>query len=155
MIARESKIGGTDAGYTILEVLIVLVVLAASAAIVAPRVSASRDASVLEGAGARLAAAMAVARASSISGSSPRYFILDPARRAYGADREKPLKKLAPGIAMSASGFPSELGNARMHVRFNPDGTATGGAIILRKSRSAISISVDWLTGAVRIKRLG
>ncbi|WP_295557637.1 prepilin-type N-terminal cleavage/methylation domain-containing protein [uncultured Hyphomicrobium sp.] len=151
----NDRLFATDAGYSILELLIVLVVIAASAAIVGPRVSASRDAVALDAAAYRLASALARTRAGSISSSLPRDFVLNPARRSYGADQDKALRQLEAGIAVSASGFATEPGSGRIRVRFKPDGTATGGAIVLRKSRSAVSIAVDWLTGTVRIRRMG
>lgn len=144
-----------DAGYSIVELLVVLVVLAASAMIVGPRVSESRDAITVNAAGHRLAAALARTRAGSIADSAPRDFVLDLDKRGFGPDRNKTLKQLAPGIALTVSGFLSEPGGRRMRVRFMPDGRATGGAIILRKSKSAVSVAVDWLTGVVRVRRLG
>lgn len=154
MTERASRVCGADSGYSLVELLVVLVVLAASAMIVGPRVSTSRDAVTVDAAAYRLASALVKTRAGSISDSIPHEFVLDPARRGYRAEHERVLRQLEKGIAMSASGFASGSGE-RIRIRFNPDGTATGGTIILRKSRSAVSIAVDWLSGAVRVRRLG
>ncbi len=155
MTPRAGKLFRADSGYSLVELLVVLVVLAASAMIVGPRVSASRDAITVDAAAYRLAAALVKTRAGSISDSMPHEFVLDPARRGYRAEHDRVLRQLEKGIAMSASGFASGSGGERIRIRFNPDGTATGGTIILRKSRTAVSIVVDWLSGAVQVRRLG
>lgn len=150
----DRKLCRPDSGYTVVELLIVLVVLAASAMVVGPLASASRDAIAVDVAAHRLAAALMDARAGSISESVPRAFILDPARRGYGSERDQTMQQLETGIALSAKGFAASDG-ARIRICFRPDGTATAGTITLRKRRSAVSIAVDWLSGAVRVRRLG
>jgi general secretion pathway protein H len=155
MMSCKTQICRRDAGFSVLELLILLVVLAAAAIIVGPRVSEGRNAIMVDAAGHRLAAALLRTRAGSISNSAPRDFVLDLERRRYGWNRQEALRQLETGIALSASGFSAEPGGRRLHIRFKPNGTATGGTIVLRKSRSAVSIAVDWLTGAVRVRRLG
>jgi general secretion pathway protein H len=34
-------------------------------------------------------------------------------------------------------------------VRFFPDGTSTGGSLVLKKDRRAISLEIQWLTGKI------
>jgi general secretion pathway protein H len=155
MRLEEHRVFRLDSGYTVVELLILLVVLAASAMIVGPRVSASRDAIAVDVAAQRLATALMKARASSISDSVPHEFVLEPARRGYRSEYERNLRQLERGISMSVSGFASDSDGARIRIRFKPDGTATSGKIFLSKSRSAVSIAVDWLSGAVRVRRLG
>jgi general secretion pathway protein H len=36
-------------------------------------------------------------------------------------------------------------------IRFNPDGSSTGGRIVLADGHRSIDIGVDWLTGRVSI----
>jgi general secretion pathway protein H len=38
-------------------------------------------------------------------------------------------------------------------VRFFPEGTATGGRIVLRNQRAAWQVDVQWLTGEVSLAR--
>jgi general secretion pathway protein H len=153
MMPDSSKRCRADSGFSVLELLVVLAVLAVSAAVVAPRVSASLTASNLDVAAHRIAAAMIRTRSVSLRDAEPRDFSLDFERRSYQADPRQKANVVDPGVALSARGFDRSLGGNRVLVRFRPDGTASGGVLVLRKGRYAAEIDVDWLTGEVRVRR--
>jgi len=155
MMPQARRHDEANAGFTVLELLVLLAVLAASTVIVGPRALATRDAIRVDAAAHALAALLVKARADSISHSVPSEVVLDPRLGGYMARQHTAMRRLDKTIAMRTSGFASDAPGGRVRVRFKPDGTATGGTIVLRNARSAASIAVDWLTGAVRVKRLG
>ncbi|MGE0022401.1 MAG: GspH/FimT family pseudopilin [Hyphomicrobium sp.] len=155
MKRQPTRPDAANAGFTVFELLVMLAVLAASAMIVAPRALATRDAIRVDAAAHALAALLVKARADSIARSTPSDVVLEPRLAGYMAHQHAAMRRIGSGIAMRTLGFAPEASGVRVRVRFRPDGTATGGTIVLRNARSAASIAVDWLTGAVRVRRFG
>jgi general secretion pathway protein H len=75
---------------------------------------------------------------------------LDPARHSFAADGG-PIRLVDPGIDMSV--LPPYLpgpGAVRL-IRFSPDGSSTGGQVLLGTGRRRLDVSIEWLTGKVSV----
>src|SRR5579875_1781386 len=81
----------------------------------------------------------------------PVAFTLDLAHRRYRIG-DKPAHSLPAGLAVRILTIAGEQpGPDAAAIRFNPDGSATGGRITLAADGREIAIGVDWLTGRVAV----
>lgn len=114
-----------ESGFTLIEMLVTLSIIALIAALALPRISGDLPAS---GYAQRAALERAIAAARAESAASGEVQILDPAASVEGA-------RLDPSIGSEQS------------LRFYPDGSSNGG--IVWQGKKAV-LRVDWLTGKVR-----
>ncbi len=136
-----------DAGFTLIEMIVVLVVLSLAAGLVlarGPMRSASLD---LRAAARTMAADMRTTRAQAIAGDRALLFTLDPVHGDYGV-KGGVRHGLAKGIAAVPPPPPAQIGR----VLFRADGSASGGELELSEHDRRIRIDTDWLTGAVTVR---
>lgn len=130
-------------GFTLMEMMIVIVVMGLLLGLVLtnrPDRSPTLD---LRAATSRVAQALRLARARSIATDRPVAFIIDPHTRSFGTLVQRYL--LPRGVVMRQTGQP---------ILFEPDGSATSGAIMLGVGRMRREIRVHWLTGQVSVGRI-
>ena len=127
-------------GFTLLEMIIVLVILGLILGIVVargPMHSARLDA---EAAARELAGALRLARGRAIAADQTTAVSLATDR--YQIDG-LPAHDLPPDVTLT--------GNSAL--RFAPDGSSSGGAIAVQTATSRVTVAVSWLTGRVDISR--
>lgn len=151
--AKYLRVETSEAGYTLLELMVVFAILSFAAALVLPRLGAGGERVALKSAALQLAAGLRATRTEAMSASKETSLILDVVQRRYWADGAVKVRALPNGIAILTGNKPGEaIATARAAVRFQPDGSASGGWIGLRSKTQAADITVDWLTGATRIE---
>ncbi len=141
-----------EGGFTLLELLAVLTILAVSAALVLPRTSGTRQSAVVRAAAVDLVAGLKAARAGAMTSSRTQTFTLDPQSRRYWVDNIVAPKRLPAGVAISIE--PDGDTSAPIEFAFRPDGSADDRRIRLSSPRQSATVSIDWLTGCVDM-RLG
>jgi general secretion pathway protein H len=134
------------AGFTLLELLLVLAILSVIAAISAPLLTAPSDNVRLRSAGEQMVAALSLARAGAIARNGVTVIVIDAERRAI--HRGGLVEPFAPDILVRLTIAESERVSAtRGGFRFFPDGSSTGGDIVLSLRGRELRLCVDWLTG--------
>ena len=140
-------------GYTLVELLAVLVLVAAIVALGAAAMSRNLPGQRLQHSARELAAQLRYTRAQALATGEPQLFTLDAKTREWHAG-EKRSGKLARDIAIVATGARNEQQRAGVAaVRFFPEGAATGGRFVLSHDRAAWQVDVQWLTGEVSLAR--
>jgi general secretion pathway protein H len=138
------------AGFTLIEILVTLAVLGFALMLFvgykAPW-SATLD---LKGTAAELAQQLRLARAEAIARDRPVEFALDLAHHSYRIG-DAPMHLLPAGLAVRMLTIAGEQRGPGGAIRFNPDGSSTGGRISLSAGRRQIAVGVDWLTGRVAV----
>jgi general secretion pathway protein H len=127
-----------QSGFTLLEMIIVLVILGLMLALVAkrgPMHSARLD---TEAAAREVAGALRLARGRAIAHDQPVSVVLTP--HTYQIDGLAQ-RSVASDVALS--------GNAM--IRFSPDGSSSGGTVFVQTPTSRTTIVVSWLTGSVEV----
>lgn len=139
-----------DAGFTLVEMLVLLVILALVATAAVPLLSRGSESLRLQLASSELAAAFRVTRSAAITRNAETTLVIDVDHRTFqstvipqhpfAADIEAKLT-FASGIrsASSDGGF-----------RFFSDGSSTGGDVMLSFHGKQARLCVDWMTGEVR-----
>ena len=139
--ARPTRASG--AGFTLVELLVVLAILAIAFAIVTPSVTraigATGPASVTE----ELAVALREARSNSIVSTTPVRVTLEAGARRWKAGTRE--GTWPDGVAVEL--VPAPQGGEA--IVFYPDGTASGGRLFVGSGSSRRILAVDWLTGRV------
>jgi len=139
------------AGFTLIEMIVVIAVLGfALALIVGFRPPWSRGLEI-DTAAAELAAQLRLARSQAIAGNRAVAVEFDLAGHRYraggGAVRPFPAKLAVELLTIAGERHGADIGD----IRFHPDGSSTGGRIVLADRTRRVAIGVDWLTGRIGV----
>jgi general secretion pathway protein H len=138
-------------GFTLIEIIVTLAILSfALILIVGYRPPWSSGLSIRATAG-ELAAGLRLARSEAIATNRPVAFGLDLIGHRYrvgdGAERHLPANLAIELLTIAGEHQGAGIGN----IRFNPDGSSTGGRIALAGAQRRTAVGVDWLTGRVSV----
>ncbi len=125
-----------------LEILVVLALIGLAIGIFVARGPMRSPALEVQAATNEIAGALRGARARAIASDQPVAFMLDAARHEYRAEGIAHPLPASVTVALTAPGG---------LIRFLPDGSSSGGRVLLGFGGHAASVSVDWLTGRVSI----
>jgi len=123
--------------------LVVIVLLALMIGLVAEAGPVESPAASLESATDGVASALRLARGEAIAHDRRVTVTLDPMARTLRIGTD-PASRLASGVVVLTT-----AADETPHVVFVPDGTASGGPIILAAGNFRREIDINWLTGAV------
>ncbi len=139
-------------GFTLLELLVVLAVVALMTAIAAPRFAAALPGAELDSGARKLAAGLREARSMAVSTNRAVPFTLRGGANLYTIGRGGESRQLPGKLAITLVTGSREITGANQgSIRFFPDGSSTGGRIELKGAGGKRSIEVDWLTGRIRL----
>ncbi|MBK8175512.1 MAG: GspH/FimT family pseudopilin [Rhodospirillales bacterium] len=148
-----SPVGGAQAafGFTLLEVLVVLVLLAIIAGFAGTRLIASMDGPALRSASGELANVLRHARGRAIARNEPVAVEVDVDAPSFGIPGESSYA-LSPKLHLTLFTAASAQRTANVgEIRFFPDGSSTGGEVTLASGDAHSYVQVDWLTGRVDV----
>lgn len=141
------------AGFTLLELLVVLAIIGLWLAIVPPNLMKGTGAQALKADARLVVSGLQYARTRAISLNVPVALVIDSRTRRLSIDG-KQIGDLSASTELSALNgqrvWQTGTGTA---VHFLPDGGSTGGEILLSYHKTRYRLSVNWLTGAVTTSR--
>lgn len=138
----------SERGFTLIELIVVLLILAVAMSLVVGALGSSRDKAVLRHEAARMRNMLMYAREISLMERLPVSLVPDVERNTFRLEKNGRLfgqiKTLPRGIGISGKA-----------VVFLPKGDSTGGVITLKdKNERGFAIEVDPVTGEAAIRRL-
>ena len=140
-----------EAGFTLIEMLAVLAVLALAAALVVMHGPQRSPALDLRTAVQQVAGTLRLARSRAIAGNRDVGVTFDTAARSVRLDGTG-ARALPPGVAITVTALMGETAGERLAaIRFAPDGSSTGGQVDLDGAGRRVRIGVEWLTGRVEV----
>ena len=139
-------------GFTLIEILVVLAIVAFVAVVVPPRLSGAIEGARLKGAARELAAELRRSRTLAVERGRESVLTLDTSRRRY-VPPGRLERSLPEAIDVRLVTARSERVSERVGgIRFFPDGSSTGGHVTLRSGAGEYRVDVHWLTGRVRVE---
>jgi general secretion pathway protein H len=139
------------AGFTLLEMIIVLVILGLVIGIAASRGPARSHRLEVRGLVAAVAEALRGARGRAIAGNHPVLVAVNGERRRIAVEGG-PTIEVPATLNLEAAVGPREKSETKLvGFRFAPDGSSTGARILFADGERHIRVGVDWLTGRVSI----
>ncbi len=139
-------------GFTLLELIIVLVIAAAMVAIVPPLIGNALPGAQLKSASRQLAAGLNYARNHALVSREEAVLVLDLEKKDFSVSGRSKTFVLPGDLELELFTAKSEmLAEKKGGIRFFPDGGSTGGRITLSNGKRAYAVDVDWLTGRVKI----
>ena len=147
------RVGTGQQGFTLLELLVVMGILAFALTLVAPSLNRARLGVAVRSAAYELAAHLRSTRAAARETNVEHVLTIDVEGRRYWAEGAVAPRQLPQSVAMDLTVPASErIGANAARVRFFPDGSSSGARVVLDDGRSSAAIRVDWLTGDVRLQ---
>lgn len=147
---NSKQAAAANAGFTLFEVLVVMLVIAMTSAAVATLYRAPSGAAQVKTAALTAASRLRDLRAKAMTTGIERVAVIDVAQRTFSfSDGLSPIA-LNKSIDVAVTGADSErAGPSTAGVRFYPNGSSTGATINLKMKGQGYEIRVNWLTGRV------
>ena len=146
---------GGARGFTLLELILVLALIAFASLLAAAALSGGFDGMRLRAAAKEVAAQLRFTRTQALATGEAQRFTIDPAAHRWTAPKQRDgvlPKQLALDFVGAREVQPSPGEGA---IVFFPDGASTGGRIRLQLDDAAWQVEVAWLTGQVRAAPVG
>jgi general secretion pathway protein H len=138
-------------GFTLFELLVVLVLVALIAAVSAPLLIKGLGRAEAKGAAQDVAAALRRARSEAVVRNADVWLTVDVNERSFRMDRAAahalPAKLGVELYTAQTEQISADVGS----IRFFPDGSSTGGEVVLADGQSKVHVQVEWLTGRVSV----
>ncbi len=142
----------SERGFTLFELLVVLVVMGLLTAIATPLIGGGASAVAMRSAAQEIAAGMRRARSDAAFANKTVRFFLDVEKNRYAIGAREAWTGLPDGLAIEVETARSDLiDESTAALRFFPDGSATGGRVTVGGAEGAYHVMLDWFTGAVTI----
>ena len=146
-------VGSRAGGFTLLEIVLVLVLIAAAALLATAAMTGGIDRMRLQTSVKQLAAGLRYTRAQAIATGKPQRFTLDLHGHAWQAPNGRH-GDIPPKLGVAFAGArEAQLRRDQGAFVFFADGASTGGRVRLTMKGAAWDIDVAWLTGEISVVR--
>lgn len=144
---RASAPADATAGFTLVEMLVVLAIMAVVAAIAAPGIVSNYRTKNLETLTGEITMRLRLSRTSAIATARPRQVVVDLGARIIRFG-ERDIVALPDDVKMTVTtGQETVIAGRQTVLTFLPDGSASGMDISLQRKGRTTRIAVNWLTG--------
>jgi general secretion pathway protein H len=152
-LGRQQKVNpALQGGFTIIELLVVMVIMALAYTLASPMISSGVSGAELKASARQLAAGLRKARSEAISRRQESSLTIDVEGHQFQLSGDARVYRLPKSVAVKLFTAQSELVNdSAGAIRFFPDGGSTGGRITLSANARNYDVDINWLTGQVVI----
>jgi len=140
-------------GFTLIELIVVLVITVIGFAAIAINLSSGNAATEVSAAAREVVSALRYARGQALLSHHDVTVTFDLNENTYTLSSRSEVYAIPEGISVSVVTAESELtGREQGNMRFFPDGSCTGGRVTLEKGNVVRQIDLNWLTGQVNLE---
>ena len=141
-MSSAGSAGHPAAGFTLLELMVVLAILGLALAIVPANLMNATGAQALKADVRTVISGLRYARTRAIAANEPVALVIDPQAAQLSLDGRQQIGVLSKSTRLGAANQP-------IAVQFYPDGGSSGGELLLSYEEEEYRLTVNWLTGAV------
>ncbi len=149
-----TNIKHSEAGYTLVEMLVVLVLLGMATAVSLPYATTPGQAQKLDATASQLATLFRQAQTVAYITNREVTVSFDRDSRKWLTNNGSPQLQLDRSLAVTALTIEGHVSEKEVSYRFFPVGGSSGGRVLLEANENKVSVDLNWLTGAVAWKRL-
>jgi general secretion pathway protein H len=151
MTGRPESEPSSAAGFTLLEMLVVIAILVLATAVAMPILARPSDGVRLQATARDLINALRLTRAMAITRNAEIALTIDADKRTFASAAIR-THSFGPDIAAELTfAEPERTAGATGGFRFFPDGSSSGGDVRLQLRGSEAKICVNWLTGEAQL----
>ena len=152
MTVNPVGINNTQQGFTLLELIIVLLISVLGFAVVGSNISSGNQSTRLQAAARDIASALRYAHGQALMSRQPVSVVVNLDNNSYQISNRDKNYDLDEKIDISVTVAEEEFTDGQeASIRFFGDGSSTGGRITLEWGKQLRRIDVNWITGAVSI----
>ncbi len=141
----------SNAGFTLLELIVVLAIVALGYSAVAVNFSSGNDAMALKAAARDLTSGLRYVRSQAMLSHETATLDFNLSNNSYSLTGQKKIYMLPENIDVTINTAKEELHDGVAKLRFFPDGSSIGGRVTLEKKSHVQEININWLTGHVTL----
>ena len=139
---------GNSSGFTLVELLVVLAVLALALAVVPPSLTGAIDSARFKSAQRDLVSALRYARSRAVNSQQAASVDINVKQGTMQVAGRQRTLSVPDDVALTlVTAQREQLSAYEGAIRFYPDGSSTGGQVRFSRDGQVWSIDVDWLTG--------
>lgn len=139
-------------GFTLLETLVVIAIVAMLAAVMAPNLVSTPN-TRLRAAATELVSAVRATRLHALRSRTTAELEIQTRPPAYRTPDRSTLVALDPELQLQLTAAQGDIrGDSRGAIRFFPDGSSAGGRISLGNGTLLQHIDIEWLTGRAQVR---
>jgi len=140
-------------GFTLLELVVVLFVVALGFSVIGLNLSSGSDSTQIKAAARDVVSALRYARGQALMTHQETTVALNLSDNSYTVTGRDKLYHIPETIDLTVVTAQTELtGGGAASIRFFGDGSSTGGRITLERGNAAWKIDINWLTGQIELE---
>lgn len=140
-------------GFTLLELIVVMVIMALAYAAVGINLSSGGDSTELKSTARDIASALRYARGQSLMTHQEHTVTFDLAENTYTITGKDQIYSIPQTIDLTLVTSQNELSERGVGgVRFFADGSSSGGRVTLERGGIAWKVDINWLTGLIELE---
>ncbi|WP_394752043.1 GspH/FimT family pseudopilin [Crenothrix sp.] len=139
-------------GFTLLELIVVLVIMGLGFAAIGINLSSGNETTELKATARDMASTLRYAKGQAQLSHQETTLTIDFEENSYTVSGRDKVYEIPQTIDTTMHTGQNELTDGKGSIRFFPDGSSSGGWIKLERGKIAWRIDINWLTGQVEIK---
>jgi general secretion pathway protein H len=150
-LSSRNVVTRRQGGFTLLEMIVVVAIMGFAFGLIVTRGPMRSQALEMQAAVDEVTRGLRLARSKAIAANTTARLTVDLVQRSFRIDNGSSTS-LPPSLTIAMTAVAEEtIGQRVAAVRFNGDGSASGGHIDLANGARRAQVGVDWLTGRISI----